>query len=63
MIPKRQYTKTLTTVNNNVDFPDQFLLEEKFVILQFPIVHKINCAGIRCCLICLDLQLTSFSNS
>jgi len=55
--PKRQYPKTLTTVYKNVYFPDQFLLEQKSVILQFRIVHKINCAGIR-----LDLQLTSFSN-
>lgn len=38
---KRQYRKTLTTVNKKVSFPDKFLLEQKFVILQFPMVHKI----------------------
>ena len=44
LFPKRQHTKTVTAVNNKVYFPDKFLLEQKFVLLQFPIVHKINCA-------------------
>ena len=42
LFPKRQYTKAFTTVNKNVYFPDKFLLQQKFVILQFPIVPKIN---------------------
>lgn len=59
LFPKRQYTKALTTVNKNVYFPDKFLLQQKFVILQFPIIPKINWAvfedtAIHCCLIWLD---------
>ena len=31
LFPKRQYTNTLITVDKKVDFPDKFLLEQKFL--------------------------------